>query len=143
MVKFIQRLEQTASNEFTLLLDRDPSTPDLGGHPEWSIFTRAPLDLGNIPSFLSENDPRSAIEQLHEAYSHAGGWLPVSGFKRPSAELITEFHPLPSMVIHYPGDPLLYPLAGTTLRDEAIIFYHNAWVGVFAPDETFEVARLN
>lgn len=43
----------------------------------------------------------------------------------------------------YPGDPPLYPLAQTQLRDELIIFYDHEIVAVFQPDGSFEACRMN
>jgi hypothetical protein len=45
-------------------------------HPKASLEM-----LGYIPSFFSENDPRSAREQINENYQHGGGWRPLKGFK--------------------------------------------------------------
>jgi hypothetical protein len=88
--------------------------------------------LGFIPSFLDENDPRRAVEQLHENYQHGGGWIPLDGFKL-----------IRSIVLRYPGDPPLTPLAATHLRQELIVVYDNAVVAVFQPDRSFVAAIMD
>jgi hypothetical protein len=89
-------------------------------------------DLGFIPEFLSEADPRPASIQLHHNYSHGGGWRPLAGWTLN-----------PDDSIAYPGEPALMPLAKATLRDELILVYRYAWVAIIQPNRTFEVARLD
>lgn len=146
MVKFIQHLieQPNQPGHFTIKLEPDPEFPLLGDHPVWS-FHHEDLtieDLGSLPLFLSYADPRDAIAQLDEAYSHGGGWLPVSGFKRLPFT-VPGYEDKLSLSIQYPGDPPLHPLAVTALRGQYIAFYPHAWVGVFNEDETFQIARLN
>ena len=56
--------------------------------------------LGWLPSFLSEDDPRSAREQLDANYKYGGGWDPI---------LITD------QGLEFPDDPP-QPLLAETLR---------------------------
>lgn len=90
--------------------------------------------VGMIPAFLNEDDPRSAVEQLHYNYAHGGGWRKFDGF-------LLNGSPYPS--IQYPGDPALPPLAFATLRNETIIVYPYAWVMVLQPDGSHEIARMD
>jgi hypothetical protein len=90
-------------------------------------------DLGLIPSFLRSDDPRPAREQLADGYGFAGGWSPMRGFKLGEG----------AQSLLYPEDPPLPVLAETCLRDEIIRVYECAWVAVFQPDGSFEVARMN
>lgn len=87
--------------------------------------------LGYIPSFLSENDPRPAHEQINENYRF-GGWQPFKGFRM-----------LSNGNLQYPGDPQTRLIAETKLRDETIRFYEHSWVAIIQPDGSFEVARLD
>ena len=91
----------------------------------YDIFSLA----GYIPSFLSEDDPRSAAEQI--AAEYVGGWSKFDGFKMIDESL------------KYPGDPALQPLAEGWLRDEHILVYESAWVAIVQKDGSFEVARLD
>lgn len=50
--------------------------------------------VGYLPQFMDENDPRPAKEQIHDAYTHGGGWNPFKGFKLRADDSIK-----------YPGDP--------------------------------------
>jgi hypothetical protein len=94
--------------------------------------------LGFIPFFLSDDDPRPAREQLHEAYAHGGGWVP---FPRKLGN--TGFKMLPNGNMKYPGDPETQLLGESMLRTETIRVYNHAWVAIVQPDGTFEVARMD
>ncbi len=87
--------------------------------------------LGIIPSFLDEDDPRPAREQI--ASSYCGGWSPFDGPVKM----------LPNGDFSYPGDPPTKLLAETRLRDEVIRFYDHAWVAIVQPDGSFEIDRLD
>jgi len=87
--------------------------------------------LGLIPSFLSEDDPRSAREQLDANYAHGGGWRPMKGFERDG------------MVLRYPGDPPFKPLVMTGLREEVIVIYPHGIVMILQKDGSFEAARMD
>lgn len=85
---------------------------------------------GLIPDMLNTNDPRPAREQFCRAY---GGWHPFRGFEFIAAD----------QSITYPGDPSLLPLARGKLRDETILIYPHAWVGILQLNGDFEVARMD
>lgn len=105
--------------------------------PKWTLLLPG-VDLGFLPMFLDDQDERKAVEQLNSAYWHGGGWHKFDGF-------VPSFDRRPDGVptIQYPGDPTYWPLAYTRLRDELIVFYPHAWVGVFQPDQSFEIARMD
>lgn len=86
-------------------------------------------ELGFLPEFLDEEDPRSASAQFNANY--IGGWNPFPGFTMEGGTL------------QYPDDPPLVPIAYTKLRDETIIFYPYAFVAIKQPDGTFEVSRMD
>ena len=90
------------------------------------------VDLGRLPEFLHDDDPRSAIEQLNAGYAFAGGWKRQDGFKLTDANALL-----------YPDDPPMRPLASAKLRDETIILYPYSYVAVIAPDRTFQVCRMD
>ena len=89
--------------------------------------------IGLIPYFLTEEDPRSAREQFDANYQHGGGWRPLEGWKFDTKTL----------GLTYPGDPELMPIAFTMLREEKILFYPYAQVMVLQPDMSFEVSRMD
>lgn len=100
----------------------------------WKLFNGCrEMDLGFLPMFMREEDPRPAREQIHDNYRHGGGWRSFTGF---------DYNPR-TLEIVYPGDPPMLPLATTKLRDETIIFYPHAWLLVLQPDGTFEVSRVD
>lgn len=88
--------------------------------------------LGYLPQFLSEEDPRSAREQLNANYPF-GGWQPFKG----------KFTMMENGNLAYPGDPPTILLAETKFREETIRFYQHSWVAVVQPDGTFEVCRMD
>jgi hypothetical protein len=96
-----------------------------------ALHPKAPEFTGLIPSFLNEEDERSAAQQFGEMYKF-GGWRPFEGFTLGEDNSLT-----------YPGDPPLKPMAWAKLRDEVIIVYRHAWVAVIQPDRSFEVARMD
>jgi hypothetical protein len=89
-----------------------------------------PDQLGFLPGYISDDDPRSAREQL-DAHQ-PGGWMPMQDWQLTNR-----------LGIVFPGDPPLRPLAFTRLRDEMIVFYQHAQVMILRADGTFEVARCD
>lgn len=96
-------------------------------HPKMTVDV-----LGNIPSFLNEEDPRPAWEQFDEAYKLNGGWRPFKGFiMRPDGNM------------SYPGDRPTRLLAETKLRNETVRFYEHSWIAVIQPNGSYEVVRMD
>jgi hypothetical protein len=91
-----------------------------------------PDRLGYLPTFLSEDDPRPAYQQIDANYEHGGGWRSFPGFTM-----------LPNGDLSYPGDPPTQLLAETKLRDEVIRFYQRSWVAIIQPDGSYDIARID
>jgi hypothetical protein len=87
--------------------------------------------LGYLPGLLSEHDARDAKTQFHDHYGYGGGWQKMENFTALGYRL------------HYPGDPILEPLAMIQFRDERIFLYPASIVAVFQLDDSFEVARMD
>jgi hypothetical protein len=87
---------------------------------------------GILPAFFSHADPSPAREQIDANYRHGGGWHAIDRFKH-----------LGDYKIQYPGDPPLKPLVTIRLRDEVVMIYAYSMVGIFQPDGSFEVARID
>jgi hypothetical protein len=95
------------------------------------IMGGRPDDWGIIPSFLDEDDPRSARDQIAAAY--VGGWNKFEGFTiNPE-----------TLAIKYPGDPEHKPRSALVFRDELLLIYESAWVVILQKDRSWEVARLD
>jgi hypothetical protein len=93
-----------------------------------------PEDLGFLPDFIDQDDPRPAREQFDANYPH-GGWHPIDGFVQSSKG---------SIVLQYPGDPPLHPIATWPLRHELIVVYRYSLVAIFnTKTGDFEVARMD
>jgi hypothetical protein len=88
--------------------------------------------LGPIPTWLDEDDPRKAAEQLDENYQHGGGWDPFIGFQLQK-----------DGGIKYPGDPKLMPIAAIRFRAEIVVIFPMAWVMILQKDGTFEICRMD
>lgn len=94
---------------------------------------KATLDMmGYIPEWLSEDDLRSAKEQIDSNYRHGGGWNTFQGFKMAE-----------DGNLEYPEDPPTLLLFEARLRQESIRFYQHAWVAIVQEDGSFEVARID
>lgn len=95
-------------------------------------FTGCSLDdWGYIPSFLSENDPRPAREQINDNYQ--GGWHSMRGMTLNVSTL----------VMTYPGDPPYRSMGTLEFRNELIVLYPYSIVAIVQKDGTYEVARLD
>lgn len=88
-------------------------------------------DLGLLPTFLDEADPRPAQEQLDARYNGSPNW------RTEPASLDSKNR------LCYPGDPPLPPLAMTMLRDELIVLYPGSFVVVMQPDRSFVFQRMD
>jgi len=98
-----------------------------------------PNELGALPDFINQNDPRPAREQFDANYQHGGGWRPMKGFTQQRNRAGK-----PGIVLEYPGDPPYHPIASWPLRHELIVVYRYSWVAIFnTKDGTFEVARMD
>jgi hypothetical protein len=86
---------------------------------------------GYIPTFLSLDDPRSAIEQFNDNY--ISGWNKFNGFVLDKKKL----------TLKYPGDPAYKPIDKMKFRDETIVIYPHSWVMVLKADGTYEVCRMD
>ena len=93
--------------------------------------------VGYIPEFFSENDPRSAREQLHENYAHGGGVRPFPGFTLQSWQSPGEAY------LSYPGDPPMREVSRATLRDETIIVFDYSWLAIIQPSGDHIITRVD
>lgn len=98
--------------------------------PTWYLL-RPQVNLGFLPMFLQESDPRPAKEQIHERY--VVGWNDFKGFTMDPE----------TMVLSYPEDPPTMPLAWTQFRQEKVVLYEHDWVAIIQKDGSFEVARID
>lgn len=89
-----------------------------------------PDELGLLPSFIDQSDPRPAAEQFDANYHQ--GWRPMSGFTHKG------------VVLRYPGYPPYMPVAMWPLRNELIVVYRFGLVAIFnTKTEAFQVSRID
>lgn len=100
-------------------------------------FTNAHA-LGFLPMFFSEDDERSARDQLDANYQHGGGVLPSQGF---TMNLDREYPAKTTM--SYPEDPDLRVVGWAKLRDELILVCEYAYVVIVQPDDSFIITRCD
>jgi hypothetical protein len=98
---------------------------------------RYPRELGYLPQFIQEIDPRSAREQLDESYAHGGGWRRFEGFTLDSGKPPAEW------TLEYPEDPPTRIVGYGRLRDEIIALFEHDWVAIVQRDGAYEVARMD
>lgn len=92
--------------------------------------------LGHIGRALSENNPKTAAEQITALYPF-GGWNPTFSSK------LNNIRHLGDGIMKYPGDPPQRPIARAKLRDETICIYNSEFWAIFQPDGSFEMCRLD
>jgi hypothetical protein len=97
----------------------------------WIVQGMRPENLGYLPDFIEAADPRSMREQINDRY--VSGWSPFEGFTFDKR----------SFKLSYPGDPPMFPVAGTFLREEVLLLYPHDWVLILQPDGSWEAARLD
>lgn len=99
-------------------------------------------NMGYIPVFLHELDPRPAKEQIQENYAHGGGWRPQDNWENVPN----------TFFLRYKGENYVYkPLYMTRLHaddpnlpTETFLIYENAWCAIFEEDlVSFEVSRMD
>lgn len=95
---------------------------------------RMTLDqLGFIPGWIREEDPRGIADQIDHWYKYGGfKQYPITGFERKR-----------ELCLKYPGDPLMCPLATLELRGETFAYYGHGICAVFQPDLSFVAARID
>jgi hypothetical protein len=107
-------------------------TTNIVPHFVFTFGDTQPEDLGMIPFWLDETDPRPATQQLDAHYGHGGGWRPQEGFKLQKDN-----------ALKYPGDPAMQPIACMILRNEMILMYPYGYVAVLQKDGSFEACRMD
>lgn len=95
------------------------------------VTVYAHYDLGLLPSFFREDDPRPAREQINERY--ISGWHPMPGCGLRDG----------TRYMVYPGDPPAHFRAVTMLREEQIVLYEHDWLAIVQRDGSFEIARID
>lgn len=89
------------------------------------------VNLGYLPGFIVESDPRPCREQIAERYVY-GGWRPQNGYTIKDGS-----------TLHYPGDPPIHALAVSVLRDETLILFQHDLLAIIQRDGSFEVSRID
>jgi hypothetical protein len=104
--------------------------------------------LGLVPFFVSQVDPRPCKEQIDENYQHGGGWRSIDGFKiehelSPLEKVTSPYVMAQRLTLKYPGDDPLTPVAVAQNHNETLVLYDGAFLAIFQPDYSFEIARLD
>jgi hypothetical protein len=101
----------------------------------WLI--KSGVDLGFLPAFLNERDPRPAKEQINSAYQH---WNPLVGFKL----MVSGTDPLDSVLEHVQSEERMEALAMCRLGSEWVFLFEYEFVAIWHPiRRTVEVSRVN
>ncbi len=100
------------------------------------LYFDRPNVAGEIPFFADESDPRPLVEQLDEGYAHGGGWRSFSGFELRK-------NGMGKYALAYPGDPLMREMARAPFRNQLVVLFESAWVGIIENDELVDVSRMD
>lgn len=90
---------------------------------------------GYLPLMLNASDPRSVQEQLNESYAHGGGWNSFSGF--------TLVERAGKYALSYPDDPLMTEVSRAQFRDQLLVLFQSAWLGIIEDGKLLDVARVD
>lgn len=89
---------------------------------------------GLLPLIFSTSDPRPAIEQINDRYSHGGGFTPLRKFTLNAK----------TFALTYPGDPPMNPIARAELSDkETLYLYPHSFILIFRPGDAWDVCRMD
>lgn len=109
----------------------------MNDHPEWSN----PRAAGPyLPRFLSNDDPRSARDQINANY--ISGWNAFAGFELAKMKNLAG-QSLHLYCLRYPGDPAMKERSRATLRNEMVVLFDYDWIAIIQEDGTYEVARCD
>ena len=100
------------------------------------LYFDRPKMAGKIPYFADENDPRPLVEQLNESYAHGGGWRSFTGFTLHK-------NGMGNYALTYPGDPQMREMARAPFRNQLVVLFESAWVGIIENDELVDVSRMD
>lgn len=93
---------------------------------------------GLLPMIFFEEDPRTIQEQANHRYAHGGGWMSFKGF------VLVGSAANGSLGIQYPEDPPMRELARANFRDQTLVLFESAWVGIIESDGTLsDVCRMD
>lgn len=90
---------------------------------------------GLIPEFLDEHDPRTVQEQLDENYAHGGGWNSFEGFTLGSGP--------GHYTLSYPGDPVYREVSRAQFRNQTLVLFQYAWLGIIEDGKLLDVSRVD
>lgn len=91
--------------------------------------------VGYLPGMADPADPRSFQEQVNETYAHGGGWNSFPGFS---------LHVNGGRFsLVYPGDPPMRERARAKFRDQTIVLFDMAWIGIVEGDRLIDVSRMD
>lgn len=90
---------------------------------------------GMIPAFISPTCEKPMWEQVHENYSHGGGWHDFDGFEVSQDD---KGH----YMMQYPGDPVYHERSRITVGDEMLVLFNYSWLLWVNGDEQ-KIARID
>ena len=108
-------------------------------------FTNAE-NAGFLPTFFNEDDPRSAVEQLDEAYQHGGGVSPLQNTTVFNSEKEGDSRLVFTFPVYGGGDEVesYEEISRGTMRDQTIILYDYDFVAIIGPKpEDLVVCRVD
>ncbi len=97
-----------------------------------------PEAAGLLPQIFFEDDPCTVQEQANKRYAHGGGWMSFKGFH------LTNDTVNGTLGLQYPGDPAMREITRTIFRDQTLVLFESAWIGIIEADGTLsDVSRMD
>jgi hypothetical protein len=91
---------------------------------------------GMIPHFLSPHSEQPLWEQIHNNYSHGGGWNDFDKFE------VTKDADTGKYTLTYPGDPAYVERDRLTMGDEVLVLFDYSWI-LWTDGTDTKVARID
>jgi len=88
---------------------------------------------GFLPTFFSNDDPRSAYKQLLANYQ----------FGAPGKGFTLTGNGTKDWRLCYPEERPLRPVSFALMRGEALVLFESEWLAIIQPDGAFIVHRVN
>ena len=89
---------------------------------------------GHVPEMLAMHDDRPLWEQIHDEYSHGGGWRTQPGWDFTIDDGV--------WIAKYPGDPDMTMIDKMMIGDETLVLFDYGYI-LWTDGDNFKMARID